>query len=151
MSQRSVEHTTFVIERRYPVPRRRVYAAWANPEAKARWFGGSNDDYDLDFRIGGQEVSRGTAPDGTVYSFDARYEDIVPDERIVFTYYMLMGETRISVSVATVVFNDTGDGTHLVYTEQGAFLDGHDDPRQREHGTRELLDALKKHLAEPVA
>jgi uncharacterized protein YndB with AHSA1/START domain len=151
VSQRSVEHNTFVIERRYDAPPERVYTAWANPDAKARWFGGSADMYELDFRIGGRELNRGTAPDGTVVTYDARYEDIVPDERIVFTYYMLMGETRISVSVATVEIKNAGDGTHLAYTEQGAFLDGHDHPRQREAGTGGLLDALEKHLDELVA
>ena len=145
----SVVHDTFVIERRYDTPRARVYAAWAKPEAKATWFGGSADDYELDFQIGGRELNRGSAPDGTVYTYDARYQDIAPDERIVFTYFMLMGDTRISVSVATVEFEDDGDdGTRLVYTEQGAFLDGHDDPREREQGTGGLLDALAQHLGE---
>jgi len=146
VSQRSVVHDTFVIERRYDVVLERVYAAWADPAAKARWFGGPGGEYALDFRIGGRELHRGSAPDGTVYTYDARYEDIVPDERIVFTYYMLMAEIRISVSVATVEFDHDGGGAHLVYTEQGAFLDGHDDPRQREEGTRQLLDALAQHL-----
>lgn len=61
---------------------------------------------------------------------------------------MLMGETRISVSVTTVEFKDDDDRTRVVYTEQGAFLDGHDDPRQREHGTGGLLDALEQQLGE---
>ena len=39
-----------------------------------------------------------------------------------------------------------GRGTRMVYTEQGAFLDGHDTPAQREHGTRELLDNLAAEL-----
>jgi uncharacterized protein YndB with AHSA1/START domain len=85
MRERTVEHSTFVIERRYDAPPERVYAAWANPDVKARWFGGSDGEYELDFRIGGRELNRGTGPDGTVYTYDALYQDIVPDERIVFT------------------------------------------------------------------
>jgi len=145
MSQRSVEHATFVIERRYESPREQVYAAWADPPAKAAWFGAS-DDYQLDFRIGGRELNRGAGPDGTAYTFDARYQDIVPNERIVFTYFMLMGSTGISVSVTTVELADDGDVTRLVYTEMGVFLDDHDDPRQRERGTGGLLDALGTRL-----
>ena len=147
MTGRFVDHSTFVIERRYDAARDRVYAAWANPEAKAHWFGNSSPDYELDFRVGGSERNLGKAPDGTLYTFDARYEDIVPDERIVFTYYMLMDETRISVSVTTVEFKDDGAGTVLVYTEQGAFLDGHDESSQREQGTAGLLDALDQQLS----
>ena len=70
------------------------------------------------------------------------YQDIIPDQRIVSTYEMLMADTRISVSLATVELTSAGSGTRLVYTEQGAFLDGHDTPAEREHGTRELLEAL---------
>lgn len=35
-----------------------------------------------------------------------------------------------------------GAGTRLTVTEHGAFLDGHDTVQAREHGTRELLEAL---------
>jgi general stress protein 26 len=53
-----------------------------------------------------------------------------------------MDETRISVSPATVELNPEGAGTRLIYTEPGAFLDGHGTPAQRERGTADLLDAL---------
>ncbi len=77
----------------------------------------------------------------------ARYQDIVPDERIVSTYVMHMDEVRISVSVATIEFRPDGSGTWLVLTEQGAFLDGHGTTAQREHGTREPLAGLAKAVA----
>jgi uncharacterized protein YndB with AHSA1/START domain len=70
----------------------------------------------------------------------------VPDERIVYTYDMNLGDTRISVSLATVEFKPAGKGTRLIFTEQGAFLDGHDIPAQREQGTGALLDALGAEL-----
>jgi hypothetical protein len=60
-------------------------------------------------------------------------------------------KTRTSVSVATVEFAHHRDGTRLVYTEQGAFIDGRDDPRQREKGSRQLLDGLGHHLRGPLA
>jgi uncharacterized protein YndB with AHSA1/START domain len=70
----------------------------------------------------------------------------VPDERIVYTYEMHMGDTRISVSLATLQFKAEGKGARLLLTEQGAYLDGHDIPAQREAGTRDLLDKLDKEL-----
>jgi uncharacterized protein YndB with AHSA1/START domain len=36
MSERSVEHGTIVIERRYPASPERTFAAWADAAAKAR-------------------------------------------------------------------------------------------------------------------
>jgi uncharacterized protein YndB with AHSA1/START domain len=150
MSERSVEHATFVVERTYDASPDRVFAAWSDPEAKARWFDGSEGEVEFDFRVGGQERRRGTLPDGRAYTFKALYQDIVPGRRIVFTYDMLLDETRISVSVATVQFRPERAGTRLVFTEQGAFLDGHEMPGQREQGMGSLLDALEAELRSTV-
>jgi uncharacterized protein YndB with AHSA1/START domain len=151
MTERSVTHATFVIERTFDASPARVFAAFADPEAKARWFAGSPEDwesaeYELDFRVGGRERASGGPPGGPAYTFEAQYRDIVPDERIVTTYDMHLDDKRISVSLATVEFKPEGGGTRLIFTEQGAFLDGYDDPAERERGTRELLDALDADL-----
>jgi uncharacterized protein YndB with AHSA1/START domain len=147
MSGRSVEHATFVVERTYAVPPERAFAAWADPEAKARWYVDADARLDLDFRVCGRERSQGTAPDGRAYDYAALYLDIVPAQRIVYTYEMLLEKTRISVSLATVTFTRLGDGgTHLVFTEQAAFLDGHETPARRSQGMGTLLDALGKEV-----
>lgn len=59
MSERSTHHTTFVIERSFAASPAQVFAAWATPEAKARWFAGPPDKWnethrELDFRVGGR-------------------------------------------------------------------------------------------------
>jgi uncharacterized protein YndB with AHSA1/START domain len=151
MPERSVTHATFVIERTYPASPARVFAAWASPAAKGRWFVGPDEweksDHKLDFRVGGRESVSGGPPGGPVHRFNNLYQDIVPNERIISSYDMHMDDKRISVSLATVEFKAAGTGTRLVYTEQGAFLDGYDKPADREHGTRALLDNLDKALA----
>ena len=146
MSERSVTHSTFAIERSYDVGPGRVFAAWADPATKARWFGGGAEEYELDFREGGREFNRGGPPDGPVFTYEARYYDVVPGERIVFSYDLQMGETRISASLVTVEFKADGPGTRMIFTEQGAFLDGQDDPAVRENGTRQMLEALDAEL-----
>jgi uncharacterized protein YndB with AHSA1/START domain len=141
-----VSHDTFVIERTYDISIDQVFRAWADPMLKARWFAGSADalgaGYELDFRVGGLEVNRGGPPGGPVYTYESEYRDIVPQQRIVYTYQMYADEARISVSVATVEFRHQETSTHLVLTEQGVFLDGHDTVAQREEGARSLLDSL---------
>ena len=148
ITERSVTHATFVIERTYDASPARVFQAFADPAIKSRWFGSDDaptTQYELDFRIGGHEISRGTVESHT-YDYDACFQDIVPDARIITTYEMFMDGARISVSVATVELKPEGSATRLVFTEQGAFLDGFDTPAQREHGTRELLEALGAEL-----
>jgi uncharacterized protein YndB with AHSA1/START domain len=147
MSGRSVQHATFVIERKYQVSPERAFAAWSDREAKARWYVDPETHLELDFRIGGRERSSGSAPDGRAYRYEALFHDIVPAQRIVYTYDMFLEGTRISVSLATVDFTSAGDGgTHMVFTEQGAFLDGHESPAGRAEGMGSLLDALGEEL-----
>jgi uncharacterized protein YndB with AHSA1/START domain len=149
MQKRSAEHGSFVLTRTYPVSPARVFAAWSSRETKARWFGapGNNPNLELDFRIGGTEINRGGPPDGPIHTYRATYQDIVPDERIVYGYTMDADDTRISVSVTTVEFARAGDGTTMTFTEQGVFLDGADTTAIREKGTSELLDQLGAFLA----
>lgn len=147
---RSVTHDSFSIDRTYPVAPDRVFAAWATPEAKLQWFGADDEiestgTHTLDFRVGGREHLDGVAG-GMKFEFDATYQDIVADQRIVWSYDMHLNGARISVSVGTVELAPVPGGTRLVMTEQGAFLDGLDTNAQRAEGTAVLLDKLGEFL-----
>ena len=139
----SVEHATFTVERTYAASPARVFAAFADPDRKARWFGPGDDGTKahLDFRVGGAESLAGSS-----FRYDAVYQDIVEDQRIVYTYDMHLDGQRISVSVATIELTPAGAGTRLVLTEQGVFLDSLDQPSFREKGTNELMDKLSTTL-----
>ena len=151
MSSRSTQHASFVIERTYAAAPERVFHALSDPKAKAVWFVGpedwTNGGYRMDFRVGGTEHAAGGPKGGPVHSFDATYQDIVPNERIIYTYDMHMDDKRISVSLSTIVLERAEKGTKMTYTEQAVFLDGYDKPSDREHGTNELFDALGRMLA----
>jgi uncharacterized protein YndB with AHSA1/START domain len=84
--------------------------------------------------------------DGPIYTYVSEFRDIIPEQRIVYTYEMFADDVRISVSVATVLFNGDDATSQLIVTEQGVFLDGHDTVAQREEGTRSLLDSLEASL-----
>ncbi len=150
MTKRSVKHDTFVIERSYSASPARVFFALSDPQAKAKWFRGPEewgpDRHAMDFRVGGRETSTGGPKGGPQHRFDAIYQDIVPDNRIVYTYDMHLDDKRISVSLATMELRPEGTGTRLIFTEQGAYLDDFDDPSLRRQGTEELLDALGRAL-----
>lgn len=103
MAERSVTHATFVVQRTSDASSARVFRAFADPAVKARWFGGPDDwsrpETAFEFRVGGREYHRGEL-EGQMHTFDGVYWDIVPDERIVFSYDMHLDQTRISVSLA---------------------------------------------------
>ena len=142
----STTHDTFSLERTYPAPPARVFAAWSDPEAKARWFA-CHAEYALDFRVGGREFARGGEPGGPVFTTEARFHDIVPERRIVYTYALHSDDTLVSVAIATVEMTPAGTGTRLVFTEQSTYLDGHVPPEQIRLGTEEGLRRLDSELA----
>ena len=143
-----VTHATFTLERSYSAPPARVFAAWADPAAKARWFTpGAGSGHELDFRIGGREVATGGPEGGPLMTFETLYQDIVPEQRIVYTSTLSAGADLMTVSLTTVEFTPgEGGGTRLVLTEQGAFLDGQEQPAWREQGTADQLEALAAEL-----
>jgi uncharacterized protein YndB with AHSA1/START domain len=148
MTERSIAHGSFTVTRTYPAKPSRVFKAWANPEFKRKWFGTpkENDAADIfEFKVGGREYNEGRMGND-LYTFDVRYQDIIPDQRIVYTYEMKMNGERISVSLATVEIEPDGDGTKMTVVEHGAFLDGLDNVNQRQEGTEYLMTALGKSL-----
>jgi uncharacterized protein YndB with AHSA1/START domain len=61
---------------------------------------------------------------------------------------MLLGDHRMSASLATVELSPSANGgTRLVFTEQAAFFDRSDGPQLREAGWRGLLANVEKVLA----
>jgi uncharacterized protein YndB with AHSA1/START domain len=150
MSERSVSHASFTLERTYPASPERVFAAWATREAKSQWFGADEGDvkeHILDFSVGGREHVSGAILGGPSFTLDALYHDIVENERVVWSYDIHLDGRRISVSLATVEISPAPGGARLTLTEQGAFLDGLDTNAQREAGTVEMLDKLGAFLA----
>jgi uncharacterized protein YndB with AHSA1/START domain len=146
----TVTHADFTIERQYDRTPAQTFGAFADPNLKGRWFAvpesWENRVWELDFRVGGGEVNSGGPTGEPVHTFRSTYHDIVADQRIVFAYDLLVGERLMSTSLTTVQFLAAEAGTRLLFTEQGAFLDGLDEPAAREHGTGKLLDALGAEL-----
>ena len=148
----AVQYDTFVIERRVAASPERVFGAFADQTKKARWFGCVEGwevaEHTLDFRVGGREVWRGGPPGAAPHRNDTYYHDIVPDQRIVWSYAMQVAARRISVSLATLELSPEGSGTHMRFIEQGVYLDGYDGLADRERGTKDLLDNLERALRE---
>jgi uncharacterized protein YndB with AHSA1/START domain len=149
MTDHTVAHATFTLERTYPVPPARVFAAWADSATKRRWFAGGDPGHELDFRVGGREVNH-AHHGGAVIVFDSLYRDIVADERIVYSSVLSQDGRPATVSTTTVELETCDEGTRLVLTEQGAYLDGLEQPDWREQGTGEWLGRLGAELRNAI-
>lgn len=147
-------HDTFVIERRYPQPRERLYAALSDPDLKKLWYAVERTGvmkFEMDFRAGGAERQQYTLGEdspfpGALIENDGRFEDIVPEERIVLTSTSTFAGNRISTALITYELADDGDGTKLTLTHQAAFYEGSDGPQMRRDGWEALLDTLGRTL-----
>jgi uncharacterized protein YndB with AHSA1/START domain len=143
-------HASFTLERKLSVPPSRVFHAFSDYESKKNWFGGppewTQGESSLDFRVGGRETDVGGPEGGFISTMHAIYHDIIQDERIVYTYEMLLNGERSSVSLSTVEFEADGEGTLLTLTEQGVYFTEDDQVAGRKEGTEGLLDALKAYV-----
>ena len=150
-------HDSFVLERTYPQAPARVFAAFADPAKKRRWFadGGGDPDatYELDFKVGGAErsaykITADVPVKGLLIVNEARFQDIVENARVVFTQVMELGGRRISAALVTFELSPAGTGTKVVCTHHAAFFEGADGPKMRKAGWETLVAKLGASLAD---
>ena len=106
-----------VITRLFDAPRRLVFKAWTEPQHLVRWWGPK--DFALiscaaDVRQGGAWHRTMRSPEGSVFRKHGVYRDIVPPERLVFTYVSDDAEGNPGPeTLVTVTFADLGGKTRL--------------------------------------
>ncbi len=155
-TESKILHNTFVIEHNFPWRPARVFSAFAQPALKRRWYaeGGEHEiqEFHMDFREGGSEQFRyrfkeGHPIAGSVIANESVYQDIETEQRIVMTSKMSLNGKPIVVMLATFEFVPTENGTDVVLTHQGTYIDWPDGVKMIEMGWRGLIARLAKDLA----
>ena len=149
MSHRTMAHDTLTLARRYEASPARVFAVWADPEARLAW-GAPSEDVTLvqeaaDFSVGGEDIAVCVVGGEPAFRVHTRYLDIVPDRRIVLSEVIEAAEgdgRREGVSLVGAEMMPDGGGTRLALTIQTTALDGSDLAQGVEEGWGHALDAL---------
>jgi uncharacterized protein YndB with AHSA1/START domain len=155
MAESTIIHSTFVIDRNYPQSPDRVFAAFAQPARKRRWYAEGDheiQEFEMEFRVGGSERFRYRFKDGhpiagSEIANESTYQDITPENRIVTTTRMSLNGKPVLVAVLTLEFVASASGTDLVFTNQGTYIDWPDGAVMIEQGWRSLFARLEKYLA----
>jgi uncharacterized protein YndB with AHSA1/START domain len=148
----TIAHATIVMERTYTATPQRVFAAWADVEARKRWSAPTDDiriEYEAsDFREGGRDVSRCIEPGTADYVATVNYLDIRKGQRIVFSEDVVHGNKRVSAALISMELTPKGDATHLALTMQIASFDNASMEQGYQFGWSAALDNLAKEFSQ---
>lgn len=144
----ALAHATIVMERTYNASPARVFAAWADVEARKRWSAPADNiriEYEeADFREGGRDISRCIEPGNDDYVAVVTYIDIKRDLRIAFVEDIAHGAKRVSAALISVELAPAGAGARLLLTMQIASFDGANMEQGYQFGWNAALDNLAK-------
>jgi uncharacterized protein YndB with AHSA1/START domain len=117
------EERELVITRVFDAPRSLVFKAWTQPEHLARWWGPQgfvNVAWAMDVRPGGAWFRRMSAPDGTFFTKRGVYKEVVPPERLVFTYVNEAADGTLDrETLVTLTLEEQGARTRLTLHHTG--------------------------------
>ena len=138
---------SLTLKRRLKAPAEKVFAAWTDPEKIIHWFGpaetaGGSVRADMDVRVGGRFRISFKDQDGEYHEVGGTYREVVPNERLVFSW--AWHSTPERESLVTITLKRDGDATMLTLHHERFFdekaRDGH------ERGWSGTLEKLARYL-----
>jgi uncharacterized protein YndB with AHSA1/START domain len=138
---------SLTFNRRLKASPEKVYAAWTDPQKLVQWFGRADARREtmraeIDLRVGGRYRVSFSIPAGEYFEVGGVYREIIPNERLVFSW--AWHSTPERESLLTVSLLPDGEGTLLTLHHAQLFDEaaraGH------ERGWLAALETLEKYL-----
>jgi uncharacterized protein YndB with AHSA1/START domain len=145
---KSAPRPSLTFRRHFNASPAKVWTAWTDPEEIVRWFGPAQVQpgsmrADIDLRVGGQYSISFTGEGGEYFQVDGVYREVVPNERLVFSW--TWHSTPERESLVTVSLTSDGTGTLLTLLHEQFFDAAARDNHAR--GWSELFDRFERHFA----
>jgi uncharacterized protein YndB with AHSA1/START domain len=139
---------SLTLKRRLKAPAQKVFAAWTEPEQLVRWFGPAETTdgtvrADMDVRVGGRYRISFKTGDGEYHEVAGVYHEVVPNERLVFSW--AWHTTAERESLITITLKPDGDGTILTFHQERFFDEKARDGHLR--GWTGTLEKLERYLS----
>ncbi len=139
------------VTRVFDFPRRLVFEAYTSPEHVRRWWGCRHFTMtvcDMDFRPGGAWRYVLREPEGQEHPFKGIYREIVPPERLVYTFIYDVEMIRDHEALETVTFEECDGKTTVTSTIRHKTIEAHNGHLHSgmEAGAVESLDRLEELL-----
>jgi uncharacterized protein YndB with AHSA1/START domain len=136
---------SLTIKRRLNAPPSKVYGAWTDSAKISHWFGPEDAEIlraETDVRVGGRFRIVFRGPDGEEHDVGGIYREVVPDQKLVFTWAWRSTPER--ESLVTVALKRDGDGTLLTLLHEQFFDEAARDRHGR--GWNGTLDKLESYV-----
>ena len=114
---------SLIIRRRFNAPPEKVFSAWTDPEKVKRWMGPGDVkavSAESDPRKGGRYRWVMKSPDGEDHDVSGVYREVIPNEKLVFTWAWKSTPER--ESLVTVIIKPDGNGS-LMTLQHEQFYD----------------------------
>jgi len=108
---------TLRLTRVFNAPRERVWRAWTDPEQLRLWWGPRGftaPSIEMDLRPGGRYRIAMRPPEGEIFHLNGVFQEIVPPERLVYTFQWEKPGWDYPETLVTAEFRDLGGRTELV-------------------------------------
>lgn len=140
-----------VIVREFDAPRELVFATWTDPKHARHWWGPKDHPathLEMDARPGGRWRNRLTSTETGVHLWHSGvFREVVPPERLVFTFAWEEEGERGLETVVTVTFAEHGGRTRMTFRQAPFRSTGERDGHAC--GWTSCFDRLTEHLSEP--
>jgi uncharacterized protein YndB with AHSA1/START domain len=147
MATAATTKPSLTLKRRYRASPAQVFSAWTDPTKIGRWMGPEGIEplsVESDARTGGRYRFIMRSPDGETHDVSGVFREVVPNQKLVFTWAWKSTPER--ESLVTITLKPDGHGTLLTLTHEQFFDEGARDRHQ--HGWTGSLDKLGRFLAE---